>query len=295
MAKYLDDNGLLYLWGKIKTLFVSKVAGKDLSTNDLSNTLKSNYDTAYSHSQSAHAPAGAEANVQSDWNVVDTGDDAFIKNKPTIPPGVTVDSAPSDTSENPVQNKVVKTALDGKSASSHTHTKANITDFPTSMTPTAHKTSHATGGGDALTPADIGAQPKTDGLTAFTDIADTDYFPAYDASATSHKKTLWSNIKSVLKTYFDTVYAALSHTHTKANITDFPTSMAPTAHASSHAAGQADPISPADIGAIASSTKGQANGVASLGSDGLVPSAQLPSYVDDVVEWLTMAATAPAS
>lgn len=31
-------------------------------------------------------------------------------------------------------------------------------------------------------------------------------------------------------------------------------------------------------------TKGKANGLASLGSDGKVPSEQLPSYVDDVID-----------
>ena len=70
---------------------------------------------------------------------------------------VTVDAELSTTSMNPVQNKVIKSALDGKSNtghthddryyteseintklnakanSSHTHTKAQITDFPTSM------------------------------------------------------------------------------------------------------------------------------------------------------------------
>ena len=40
---------------------------------------------------------------------------------------------------------------------------------------------------------------------------------------------------------------------------------------------------------------GTANGVASLGADGKVPSGQLPSYVDDVIELNTMAATAPAT
>lgn len=34
MSKYLDSNGLLYLWGKIKSGFVAKVEGKGLSAND---------------------------------------------------------------------------------------------------------------------------------------------------------------------------------------------------------------------------------------------------------------------
>ena len=42
-----------------------------------------NWDTAYTHSQAAHAPSTAEQNVQSDWNA--TSGDAFIDNKPTIP------------------------------------------------------------------------------------------------------------------------------------------------------------------------------------------------------------------
>lgn len=39
--------------------------------------------TAYQHSQTAHAPSDAEANVQADWNITDTTSDAYIKNKPT--------------------------------------------------------------------------------------------------------------------------------------------------------------------------------------------------------------------
>ena len=50
----------------------------------------------------------------------------------------TVDSALSSTSTNPVQNKVINTALNGKSNTGHTHTKSEITDFPTSLkNPTA--------------------------------------------------------------------------------------------------------------------------------------------------------------
>lgn len=44
-----------------------------------------------------------------------------------------------------------------------------------------------------------------------------------------------------------------------------------------------------EVGAIASTEKGSNNGVATLGSDGKIPSSQLPSYVDDVVEYDTKA------
>lgn len=40
-----------------------------------------------------------------------------------------------------------------------------------------------------------------------------------------------------------------------------------------------------DVGAIPATEKGQPNGVATLGSDGKVPSSQLPSFVDDVAEY----------
>ena len=44
------------------------------------------------------------------------------------------------------------------------------------------------------------------GDTAETTIDDADYVPFYDSSATAKRKSLWSNIKSVLKTYFDSLY-----------------------------------------------------------------------------------------
>lgn len=43
----------------------------------------------------------------------------------------------------------------------HSHTKSDITDFPSTMAPTAHKDSHKTGGADALSPGDIGAAQAT--------------------------------------------------------------------------------------------------------------------------------------
>lgn len=53
---------------------VDKVEGKGLSTND--------YTTAEKQKLAGIAE-GAEVNVQSDWNVTNSSNDAFIKNKPT--------------------------------------------------------------------------------------------------------------------------------------------------------------------------------------------------------------------
>lgn len=43
--------------------YVAKETGKGLSANDLTATLKGNYDAAYTHSQANHAPTDAQANV----------------------------------------------------------------------------------------------------------------------------------------------------------------------------------------------------------------------------------------
>lgn len=77
MANYLDKNGIVYLWGKIKGKFVAKESGKGLSTNDYTTTEKNKL---------AGIANGANKTIV---------DDTLI-----------------DTSTNPVQNKVVKTKID---------------------------------------------------------------------------------------------------------------------------------------------------------------------------------------
>lgn len=64
--KYNGENVISYLLTLLKGKFdtkVDKAEGKGLSTNDLTDALKGNYDAAYTHSQSAHAPSNAEKNV----------------------------------------------------------------------------------------------------------------------------------------------------------------------------------------------------------------------------------------
>ena len=74
MSKYLDNNGLLYLWQKIKSYVTSKMPTK---TSQLTN------------------------------------DSGYITSA-DVPAAITVDSALSSSSTNPVQNKVINTALGNK-------------------------------------------------------------------------------------------------------------------------------------------------------------------------------------
>lgn len=75
MAKYLDQNGLLYFWQKIVNKFVAKESGKGLSTNDF---------TTEEKNKLSGIAAGAQVNVKPDWNA-SSGNTAEILNKPTIP------------------------------------------------------------------------------------------------------------------------------------------------------------------------------------------------------------------
>lgn len=125
----------------------------------------------------------------------------------------------------------------------HTHTKEQITDFPSAMAPIAHKDSHKTGGADAISPGDIGAAAATHNHTK-SQITD---FPATMAPA-AHKDSHKTGGADALSPG-DIGAAPASHSHTKSDITDFPSAMTPTAHKDSHKTGGADAITPEDIGA----------------------------------------------
>lgn len=89
MGVFLGRTDLIYLWGKIKEhvsnsitnlnlsgTYQAKEAGKGLSTNDYTTTEKNKL---------SGIATGAEVNVQANWAETDSSDDAFIKNKPSIP------------------------------------------------------------------------------------------------------------------------------------------------------------------------------------------------------------------
>ena len=90
------------------------------------------------------------------------------------------------------QGKALKSLVDGKAASSHTHTKSQITDFPASLKNPNSITIKLNGG-------------STEGTNLFT----------YDGSGAKSLNITPSGIGA----------AAASHTHTKSQITDFPSSL----------------------------------------------------------------------
>ena len=78
------DTNKTYRWSG--TTYVEIAGGVALGETALTAYRGDRGKTAYEHSQAAHAPANAEANVQADWNESDPESDAFIKNKPTSMP-----------------------------------------------------------------------------------------------------------------------------------------------------------------------------------------------------------------
>ena len=84
-----------------------------------------------------------EMNVQADWNETDAAQDAFIRNKPTIP------SAPGDVGAAPANH-----------AAQHQQGGSDP------VTPIPHAARHAAGGADAISPGDIGAAGISGGVVA---------------------------------------------------------------------------------------------------------------------------------
>lgn len=86
--------------------------------------------------------------------------------------------------------------------STHTHPKSEISDFPTSMPPSSHKSTHASGGSDALSPADIGAATAAQGETADTAASDLAAHLAETAQDNVHGLGDRPMVSSTAKTYY---------------------------------------------------------------------------------------------
>lgn len=115
------------------------------SYNDLSDTPTSMTPKAHTHAQSditglATALSGKSDTSHSHSNATTTAAGFMSKDDKSKLDGIatganktTVDTALSSTSTNPVQNKVVNTALSGKADTSHTHTQSQVTGLETAL------------------------------------------------------------------------------------------------------------------------------------------------------------------
>lgn len=153
--KLLDYSGLQRFLNKIKTLLDSKSnTGHTHTVSDVSGL--STVATSGDYGDLSNTPTiptvnNAKLTIQKNGTTVETftaNASSNVTANITVPTAVSeltndsgfltshnpVDSALSDTSTNAVQNKVVKGALDRKSDTGHTHTKSEITDFPTLAT-----------------------------------------------------------------------------------------------------------------------------------------------------------------
>lgn len=148
-----------------------------------------------------------------------TPSDTGVAQTVRITPSITTDATPTADSANPVQSGGVKAALEEKSNTGHKHSAADVTSGVLAV--------ERGGTGQATL-----EQACNSLITALrTDTSqnnvplDDDYFVSqfrggtYDTYFRRPMSAMWAYIKSKA----DLVYAAISHTHTKNDITDFPT------------------------------------------------------------------------
>lgn len=165
----------------------------------------------------------------------------------------------------------LQAALDGKSATTHTH--ADATTSTSGFMPSADKTklngistgankttNSGTNGNIAIdgTQVTVYAHPTGDGNQHVPATGTTNLNKVLKAGATAGTNT-WGSVAYSELTGVPTTFAPSAHTHVIADVTNLQTTL---------------------NGKIDSSTKGAANGVASLGADGKVLPSQLPTIVN---------------
>lgn len=164
---YLNQTGLGLVWQKIKTLLNSKVdkeTGKVLSSNDFTDAYQTKLEGI---------AAGAEVNVQSDWNA--TSGDAQILNKPTIPSVGTGSSYPTMNGTKNLGSNAGYARVD------HVHptdtSRAPLASPALTGTPTAPTAASGTNTTQIATTAFVQAAVSAGGVTVDTAMSDSSTNP----------------------------------------------------------------------------------------------------------------------
>jgi hypothetical protein len=247
MGKYLDFEGLKYLYSKIlarinsllSTIDASKITSGTISIDRLpAAALERLVPVANKAARLALTVAQVQDGdtVQEDdtkkmYRVVDdtkltseAGYKEFTAGSAASVPWSGVTDKPSTFTPSSHTHTIanvtnLQSTLEGKAASSHTHTKSQITDMPTSLKNPTALTIQTNGTSQG---AYDGSAAKTVNITAAN----------VGAAANSHTHTI-ANVTN-LQTTLDGK-AASSHTHTIANVTNLQSSLdgkSPTSHAS---------------------------------------------------------------
>lgn len=298
--KFINGSGLQHVIGKIKNDFVAKESGKGLSTND--------YTTAEKE-KLAGVAAGAQVNVIESVKVNGT---ALSVNGKAVDVSVPTKVSELDNDAKylvaaDIAGKVDKTTtVNGKALSGNIELNyEDVGAVPTTRTVNGKALSSDV----TLSYGDVGAAAEghvhdvaTQSANGFMSATDK---TKLDGIAEGANKTIVDTALSgtstnpvenkAVKAALDTK-ANEGHTHEYAgsatvggaanSAVKLETARKITVGSKEQSFdGTADiAFTVAEIGAIPASAKGTANGVATLGADGKIPSAQLPSYVDDVVE-----------
>ncbi len=220
-------------------------------------------------------PSDAEfTDTQSDWNQTTTTAKDYIKNKPTIPAA----QIQSDWNQ------------------TNTSAKDYIKNKPTipSVTGKADKVSGATNGNVATLDANgnLADSGKTLGKSVPADAEFTDTQSDWSQTSTAAKDYIKN--KPTLGTASAKDIPASGNASSAQVVMGSDTRLTdsrPASDVSSWAKASTKPsYTASEVGAIATTAKGANGGVAELDSSGKVPSSQLPSFVDDVLEYSSKSA-----
>ena len=283
MSKYLDENGLLYLWNKIKAhvqsvitnlnlsgTYVAKESGKGLSTNDY---------TTEEKNKLSNIQAGAEVNVQANWSESDPTSDAYIKNKPTIPEGAAASTV------TPIVDGTASKGIDeGFARGDHVHptdtsrVEANNPITGETKTKITYDSKGLVTAGADLQASDIPSLTLSKISDVTASAAELNIMDGVTASTAelNYVDGVTSNIQTQLNSKADASSSVSTVAYGSNKITK-------TINGATTDVVTATTIV-TDGGGVLSSTIGAASGICPLDSNQKVPAANLPSYVDDVVE-----------
>lgn len=248
MAKYLDSTGLTHLWAKIKNYVATYITNLNLGdtyvAKETGKGLSTNDYTTAEKNKLSGIAAGAEVNVNADWEA--TSGDAEILHKPSIP---------SKTSDLTNDSGFITTAdiPEGAAAS---------TTVPKEDGTAAVGEELAFARGDHRHPSDTKKADKS------------------EMSVTSSGDQTTITLKSGTSATVINAHQSISGKVDK------------TTTVNGHALSGNVTVTKSDVSLgnvtndaqVKRTEMGAANGVATLDANGIVPSSQLPSFVDDVIE-----------